>query len=95
MTAKFFADTAMDWPRLQQHARKLITEPVKAPCLDLMNEVRSKVITGATWTRDELYDRLLPEIDQWKRRWRNIMSYPATWRGFEAKGACRWLQEPR
>ena len=50
-------DTATDWAEFQQHARERISEPVKAPDLALMNEVRCKVNTGVTWTRDELYDR--------------------------------------
>ncbi len=33
---------------------------VKAPDSALMTEVGSKVSTGLTWTRDELYDRGLP-----------------------------------
>ncbi len=50
-------DAAVDWAGLQQHARELITEPVKSPDLALMDEVRGKVCTGVSWTRDELYDR--------------------------------------
>ena len=47
----------IDWVGLQQHAHQLMTDPVKAPDLTLMEEVRSKVCIGVTWTRDELYDR--------------------------------------
>jgi len=50
-------DAAADWDKLQRHARDLMTDPVKAPDLALMDEVRGKVCTGVTWTRDELYDR--------------------------------------
>lgn len=50
-------DLAVDWDGLQAHARSLITEPVKAPDLRLMDEVSRKVCRGATWSRDELYDR--------------------------------------
>ena len=50
-------DTAVNWAGLQHHARDLMTDPVKTPDLALMDEVRGKVCTGATWTRDELYDR--------------------------------------
>lgn len=51
------SDAAADWDSLQRHARDLMTDPVKAPDLALMDEVRGKVCTGVTWTRDELYDR--------------------------------------
>ena len=48
---------AINLGALVAHARELITEPTKAPDLALMNAVRAKVRSGATWTRDELYDR--------------------------------------
>lgn len=50
------ADT-VDWTELQQHARGMTTEPVKALDLALMEEVGGKVNQGAIWSRDELYDR--------------------------------------
>lgn len=50
-------DAAVDWDGLQVHARGLITEPVKSPDVALMEEVSRKVCQGATWSRDELYDR--------------------------------------
>jgi hypothetical protein len=50
-------DTAAEWGHLQQHARNLMTDPVKAPDLALMDEVQGKICAGVTWTRDELYDR--------------------------------------
>ncbi len=50
-------DAVADWDTLQRHARDLISDPVKALDLELMDEVRGKVCTGGTWTRDELYDR--------------------------------------
>lgn len=50
-------ETAVDWAGLQQHARERMTDPVKAPDLALMDEVRGMVCAGVTWTRDELYDR--------------------------------------
>lgn len=50
-------DTVTDWNKLQQHSRDLITDPVKELDLALLDEVQGKVCTGATWTRDELYDR--------------------------------------
>jgi hypothetical protein len=50
-------DAAVDWDGLQVHARSLITEPVKSPDVALMDEVGRKVCQGATWSRDELYDR--------------------------------------
>jgi len=50
-------DVAVDWDGLQVHARSLITEPVKSPDVALMDEVSRKVCQGATWSRDELYDR--------------------------------------
>ena len=50
-------DAAADWVSLQRHARDLMTDPIKAPDLALMDEVGGKVRTGVTWTRDELYDR--------------------------------------
>ena len=50
-------DAASEWAGLQWHARDLMTAPVKAPDLALMEEVRGKVCTGVAWTRDELYDR--------------------------------------
>lgn len=50
-------DAVIDWGDLQVHARGLISEPVKSPDLALMDEVRGKICTGVTWTRDELYDR--------------------------------------
>lgn len=50
-------DAAADWAKLQRHARDLMTDPVKTPDLALMEEVRGKVRTDVTWTRDELYDR--------------------------------------
>lgn len=46
-----------DWAEFEKLARELITESTKAPDLALMNEVRGKVRTGVTWTRDELYER--------------------------------------
>lgn len=49
--------SAVDWDGLQVHARGLITEPVKSPDVALMEEVGRKVCQGATWSRDELYDR--------------------------------------
>ena len=50
-------DAAVDWVGLQAHARSLMTEPVKAPDLALMDEVSGKVCQDVTWSRDELYDR--------------------------------------
>jgi len=50
-------EASADWAELQRHARDLMTDPVKAPDLALMEEVRGKVCTGVSWTRDELYDR--------------------------------------
>lgn len=50
-------DEQADWAERQKLARELITEPIKTPDLALMNEVRGKIRTGATWARDELYDR--------------------------------------
>ena len=46
-----------NWTGLGKLAPELVTEPSKLPDLALMKEVRSKVRTGVTWTRDELYDR--------------------------------------
>lgn len=50
-------DTVVNWDDLAVHVRALITEPVKSPDLALMDEVGRKVCQGATWSRDELYDR--------------------------------------
>ncbi|MDP2793855.1 MAG: hypothetical protein Q8O25_07230 [Sulfurisoma sp.] len=50
-------DAAADWDKLQCHAHDLMTDPVKAPDLALMDEVRGNICAGVTWTRDELYDR--------------------------------------
>jgi hypothetical protein len=47
----------VDWDDLQVHVRALITEPIQSPDLALMDEVGRKVCQGATWSRDELYDR--------------------------------------
>ena len=52
-------DAPINLGALAAHARELITEPTKTPDLALMTAVRGKVRMGATWTRDELYDRCL------------------------------------
>lgn len=51
------SEAVADWAELKKHARDLMTDPAKAPDLALMEEVRGKVCTGGSWTRDELYDR--------------------------------------
>ena len=55
--ASGIGDEEEDWVGFEKIARGLIAEPTKAPDLVLMNEVRGKIRTSVTWTRDELYDR--------------------------------------
>lgn len=47
----------VNWVELEKLGHDLIVAPTKDPDLALMNEVRSKVRTGVSWTRNELYDR--------------------------------------